>query len=148
MYFLLLLRFSPLVGVSDQNSLSPECSVLGILRGDPQFLHVPSQSIYLPLGVPLVFLSGTIMSTIALTSLFSSILCMCSHQRSLISLTFSFMMFTPSSFLRSTFYTVSQCYTFNYSQHHHLCFLDNLFFLLSNCPTFCSTQSTGLLTVK
>ena len=41
---------------------------------------------------------GTIMSTNALTSLFSSILCMCPYQRSLISLTFSCMLFNPSSF--------------------------------------------------
>ena len=46
------------------------------------------------------------------------------------------MLFTPSSF--HTLYFVSQCYSFNSSQHPHLCFLENLFLLLSNCPTFCS----------
>ena len=97
-----------------------------------------TQSIHLPLGLSLGLFPGTLMSTIALTSLFSSILCMCPYQRSLISLTFSCMLFTPSSFLMSTLFTLSQCYTSNSSQHPHLCFLENLFMLLSNCPTFCS----------
>ena len=35
---------------------------------------------------------------------------------------------------------LSQCYSFNSSQHPHLCFLENLFLLLSICPTFCSIQ--------
>ncbi|KAK2191315.1 hypothetical protein NP493_54g01000 [Ridgeia piscesae] len=47
------------------------------------------------------------MSTTALTSLFSSILCMCPYQRSLISLTFSCILFTPSCFLMSTLFTLS-----------------------------------------
>ena len=38
---------------------------------------------------------GTLMSPTALTSLFSSILCMCPYQGSLISLTFSGMLLTP-----------------------------------------------------
>ena len=37
----------------------------------------------------------------------SSILCMCPYQRSLISLTFSWMLLTPSSFLISTLFTLS-----------------------------------------
>ena len=66
-----------------------------------------TQSIHLPLGFPLGLFPGTIISTIALTSLFSSILCMCPYQCSLISLTFSLMLFTPSSFLMSTLFTLS-----------------------------------------
>ena len=46
-------------------------------------------STYLPLGLPLGLFSGTIISTTALTSLFSSIIYMCTYQRSLIHLTFS-----------------------------------------------------------
>ena len=42
----LLLRIFPLGRVSGPNSWFPECSVLGILRGDPQFLHVPSDAIH------------------------------------------------------------------------------------------------------
>ena len=38
------------------------------------------QSIHLPLGLLLGLFPGTIMSTIALTSLFSSILCICPHR--------------------------------------------------------------------
>ena len=62
-----------------------------------------TQSIHLPLGL----FPATLMSTIALTSLFSSILSMCPYQRSLISLTFSCILFTPSSFLVSTLFTLS-----------------------------------------
>ena len=42
----LLLRLFPLGGVSGPNSWFPECSVLGILRGVPQCLHVPSDAIH------------------------------------------------------------------------------------------------------
>ena len=115
-----------------QNVLSWASS--GLIRSSCMSLR--TQSIHLPLGL----FPGTIISTIALTLLFSSILCMCPYQRSLISLTFSCMLFTPSSFLMSTLFTLSQCYTFNSPQHPHLCFLENLFLLLSNCPTFCSIQ--------
>ena len=140
--YVLLLRIFPLGGVNGLNSWFPELSVLGILRGDPQVLHVPSDAIHpSPSWSPSWPFRGTIMLTTALTSLFSSILCMCPYQRSrLIYLTFSCMLFTPSSFLMSTLYFFSQCYTSNSSQHPHLCFLDNLFLLLSNCPTFCSIQ--------
>ena len=41
-FFLLLLCLFPLGGVSGSNSWFPECSVLCILRGDPQCLHIPS----------------------------------------------------------------------------------------------------------
>ena len=67
-------------------------------------LSLWTQSIHLPLGLPLGLFPGTIISTTALTSLFSSILCMCPYQRSLISLTFSCMLFTPSSFLMSSLF--------------------------------------------
>jgi len=43
--YLLLCLFT-LGGVSGLNSWFPECSVLGILQGDPQFLHVPSDAIH------------------------------------------------------------------------------------------------------
>ena len=67
------------------------------------FGHNPSISL---LVSPLVF-PGTLMSTTALTSLFSSILCMCPYQRSLIYLTSSCILVTPSSFLMSTLFTLS-----------------------------------------
>ena len=91
-----------------QNVLSWASS--GVIRSACISLWIPS--IYLPLGL----FPGTIMSTTALTLLFSSILCMCPYQHSLISLTFSCMLFTPSSFLMSTLYFVSQLYTINSSQ--------------------------------
>ena len=72
---------------------------------------VPSQSIHLPLCLPLGPFPGTIMSTIVLTSLFFSIICICPYQRSHISLTFCFTLFTPSSFLMSTRFTLSLCVT-------------------------------------
>ena len=106
--FRFLLRLFPLGGVIGPNSWFPGCSVLGILRGDPQCLHVPSGAIHpFPSWSPLGIFPGTIMSTTALTSLFSSILCMCPYQRSLISPTFSCMLFTPSTFLMSTLFTLS-----------------------------------------
>ena len=43
---LLFPRFSPLGGVSGLNARPPEFSVLGILPGDPQFLHVPSDALH------------------------------------------------------------------------------------------------------
>ena len=67
-------------------------------------ISLRTQSIHLPLGFPLVFFLA--LST-ALTSLFSSILCICPYQRSLISLTFSCMLFITSSFLLSTLFTLS-----------------------------------------
>ena len=106
-----------------QNVLSWASS--GMIRSSCMSLR--TKSIIFPLGLPLRLFPGTIMSTIARTSSFSS---------SLISLTFSCMLFTPSSFLMSTLFTLS----LNSSQHPHLCFLENLFLLLSSLPTFCSTQ--------
>ena len=44
--YLLLLRLFPLGGVSSPNSWFPECSLLGILRGDPQCLYIPSDAIH------------------------------------------------------------------------------------------------------
>ena len=67
----------------------------GVIRSACISLRTPS--IHLPLGLPRLF-PGTLMSPIALTSLFSSILCMCPYQRSLISLTFSCMLFTQQLF--------------------------------------------------
>ena len=105
---LLLLRLFPIGGVSGPNSWFPECSVLGILQGDPQCLHIPSDAIHpSPSWFPLGLFPGTLMSTTALTSLFSSILCMCPYQRSLISLTFSCMLFITSFFLMSALFTLS-----------------------------------------
>ena len=86
-----------------QNVLSWASS--GVIRS--ACISLRTQSIHLPLGLPPGLFPGTIISTIARTSLFSSILCMCPYQRSLNSLTFSFMLFTPSSFLMSTLVTLS-----------------------------------------
>ena len=86
-----------------QNVLS--CISSGVIRSS--CMSFQTQSIHLPLGLPLGLFPGTIMSITALTSLFSSILCMCPYQRSLISLTFSLMLFTRSSFLMSTLFTLS-----------------------------------------
>ena len=95
-------------GVSGPNSSFPECSVLDILWGDPQCLHIPSDTIHpSPSWSPLGLFPGILMSTTALTSLFSSILCMCPYQRSLISLTFSCILFTPSSFMMAIIFTLS-----------------------------------------
>ena len=66
-----------------------------------------TQSLHLPFRFRLGLFPGTIMSTTALTSMFYSILCMCPYQRSLISMTFSCMLFTPSSFLMPTLFTLS-----------------------------------------
>ena len=111
----------------------------GVIRSS--CISLRTQSTHLPFGHPLGLFSGTIMSTTALTSLFSSILCMCPYQRSLISLTFTCMLLTLSSFLMFTLYFVpDQCYTFNSSQHPHICFLETMFLLLSNCPIFSSIQ--------
>ena len=84
-----------------QNVLSRASS--GVIRSICISLRTPS--IHLPLGLPLGLFPGTLMSPTALTS-FSSILCMCPYQRSLISLTFSCMLLTPSSFLMSTLFTL------------------------------------------
>ena len=70
-------------------------------------ISLRTQSIHLPLGLPLGLFPGTLMSITALSSLFSSILCMCPYQRSIISLTFSCILFTPSSFLMCAFFTSS-----------------------------------------
>ena len=82
-----------------QNVLSWASS--GILHSSCMSLQ--TQSTHLPLGL----FPGSIMSTTARTSLFSSILCMCPYQCSLISLTFSCILVTPSSFLMSAFFTLS-----------------------------------------
>ena len=44
--FCVLLRLFSLGGVSSPNSWFPECSVLDILQGDPQCLHIPSDAIH------------------------------------------------------------------------------------------------------
>ena len=75
-------------------------------------MSLRTPSIHLPLGLPLGLFPGTLMSPTALTSLFSSILCMCPYQRSLISLTFSCMLLTPSSFLMPTLFTLSLSVTY------------------------------------
>ena len=83
------------------------------------------------------------------TSLFFSILCMCPYQRSLISLTFSLMLVTPSSFLMSTLYFVSQCYTFNSSQpliipvFSRIC--SSFFLTVQHSAPY---RSTGLMTLS
>ena len=86
-----------------QNVLSWASS--GVIRSSCMSLR--TQSIHLPLGLPLGLFPGTLMSTTALNSLFSSILCMCPYQRSLISMTFSCILFTYSSFLMSTLFILS-----------------------------------------
>ena len=86
-----------------QNVLSWASS--GVIRSSCMSLRTPST--HLPLGLPLGLFPGTLMSPTALTSLFSSILCMCPYLRSLISLTFSCMLLTPSSFLMPTLFTLS-----------------------------------------
>ena len=114
------------------------CASSRVIRSVCISLRMPS--IHLHLGLPLGLFPGTLMSLTALTS-FSSILCMCPYQRSLISLTFSCMLLTPGSFLMSTLFTLSlNIYSFYSSQHPHFCFLENLFLLLFNCPAFCFMQ--------
>ena len=81
----------------------------GVIRSS--CLSLRTQSTHLPLGLPLGLSPGTLMSTTVLTSLFSSIQCMCPYQLSVISLIFSLMLFTPSSFLMSTLFTLSLCGT-------------------------------------
>ena len=100
---LLLFAFSHWVGsaariLDFQNVLSWASS--GVIRSAG--ISLRTQSIHFPLGLPLGLFPGALMSTTALTSLFSSILCMCPYQRSLISLTFSCILVTPSSFLMSS----------------------------------------------
>ena len=104
--------------------------------------------IYIYIYSSLGLFPGTTMSTIARTSLFSSILCMCPYQRSLISLTVSCMLFTPSSFLMSTLFTLSHSVT-------PLILLNILIYVFSRiCSSFFLTvqhsapyRSTGLMTV-
>ena len=108
--FLLLFAFPHMVGsaariLDFQNVLSWTSS--GVIRSACISIYLRTQSIHLPLGLPLGFFSGTLMSTTALTSLFSSILCMCPYQSSLISLIFSCILVTPSSFLVSTLFSFS-----------------------------------------
>ena len=86
-----------------QNVLS--CASSGVIRSACISLRTPST--HLPLGLPLGLFPGTLMSPTALTSLCSSILCMCPYHSSLIYLTFSCMRLTPSSFLMSTLFTLS-----------------------------------------
>ena len=85
-----------------QNVLSWASS--GVIRN--ACISLRTQSSHLPVGLPLGLFPGSLMSPTALISLFSSILCMCPYQRSLISLTFSYMLLTPSSFLISTLFTL------------------------------------------
>ena len=81
-----------------QNVLS--CASSGVIRSS--YISRRTQTIHLTLGLRLGLFPGTIISTIYLISLISSILCMC-----LISLTLSCMLFTPSSFLKSSLFTLS-----------------------------------------
>ena len=127
-----------------QNVLSWASS--GVIRS--VCISLRTQSIHLPLGLPLGLFPGTIMSTTALTSLFSSILCMCPYQRSFISLTYSCMLFTPSSFLMSILFTLSLSVT-------PLILCNILISVFSRiCSSFFLTvqhsapyRSTGLMTV-
>ena len=146
---LLLLHLFPLGGVSGPNSWFPECSVLDILRGDPQFLHIPSDAIiHLPLLVFLLVFFLALSYQNFSHFMFSSILCMCPYQRSLIFLTFSCILFTPSSFLMSTLFTLSLSGT-------PLILLNILISVFSRiCSSFFLTvrhsapyRSTGLMTV-
>ena len=73
-----------------QNVLSWVSS--GVIRSA---CNIPSDTIHpSPSWSPLGLFPGTLMSTTALTSLFSSILCMCPYQRSRISFTFSCILVT------------------------------------------------------
>ena len=127
-----------------QNVLS--CASSGMIRSVCISLRTPS--IHLPLGLPLGLFPGTLMSPTALTSLCSSILCMCPYQRSLVSLSFSCVLLTPSSFLMSTLFTLS----FNVT---HFILLNILICVFSRiCSSFFLTvqhsapyRSTGLMTV-
>ena len=103
-----------------QNVLS--CASSGVIRSVCISLRTPST--HLPLGLPLGLFPGTLISATALTS-FSPILCMCPYQRSLISLTFSCMLLTPSSFLMSTLFTLSLNVTpFNVLNILMVCFMN------------------------
>ena len=121
----------------------------GEIRSDCISLRKPS--IHLPLGLPLVLFSGTLMSPTALTS-FSSILCMCPYQRSLIYLTFSCMLLTPSSYtLTPSSYTL---FTLSLNVIPFI-LLNILIFVFSRiCSSFFLTvqhsapyRSTGIMTV-
>ena len=121
------------------------CAFSGVIRSVCISLRTPS--IHLPLGLPLGLFPGTLMSPTALTS-FSSILCMCPYQRGLISLTFSCMLLTPSSFLMSTLFTMSH----NVTPFILLNILISVFSKI--CSSFFLTvqhsvpyRSTGLMTV-
>ena len=126
-----------------QNVLS--CASSGVIRSACISLWAPS--IHLPRSLPLGLFPGTLMSPTALTS-FSSILCMCPYQRSLIYLTFPCMLLTPSSFLMSTLFTLS----LNVTPFVLLNILISVFSRI--CSSFFLTvqhsapyRSTGLMTV-
>ena len=80
-----------------QNVLSWASS--GVIRSF--YISLRTQSTHLPLGL---FLA---LSCQQLLSLYCLLLCMCPYQHSLISLTFSLMLFTPNSFLMPTLFTLS-----------------------------------------
>ena len=101
---LLLLRLFPLGGVSGPNS----CSVLCILQGDPQFLHVPSDTIHpSPSWSPFWSFSWHYHINNCFHFIIFFILCICPYHLSLIPLIFSCMLFTPSSFLMSALFTLT-----------------------------------------
>ena len=85
----------------------------GVIRYSCMSLGMPS--IHLPLGLPLALFPSTLMSTTALTSLFSSILCICPYTSVVSSL---FLIYAIHSQLIPDvhiLYFVSQCYTFSTS---------------------------------
>ena len=88
-----------------------KCAGLGlaIFRGDPQCLHVPSDAIHptSPWSPSWFFSWHYHINNCSHFIVFFFILCICPYHRSLISLTFSCMLFTPSSFLMSTLFTLS-----------------------------------------
>ena len=91
-----------------QNVLSWASS--GVIRS--ACISLRTQFIHLPFGLPLdFFLALSCQQLLSLSSLFSSILCMCPYQCSLISLSFSCILVTPSSFLMSTLFTLSHSVT-------------------------------------
>ena len=92
-------------------------------------ISLRTQSIHLPLGLPFGLFPGTLMSTTAHSSSFSSILSMCSYQRSLISLTFSCILVTPSSFLMSTLFTL---YIHTYI-HTYVCMYERVYVRINVC---------------
>ena len=100
----LLVRFFPLGEFVISRMFCP-----GHPPGDPQFLHVPSDTIHpsASWSASWSFTWHYHMNKCSQFFVFYHSLHISIYQRSLISLTFSCMLFTPSSFLMSTLFTLS-----------------------------------------